>query len=180
MDRKNYGNNLMVKCFKHQYIIGLKRDIKLIIIMIISYIALFTGWVICLYSFYPFYLLMIGALLFILVLWYYLISFLTEPGIIPRRYHTFMTLCEGSNEQNSCYKKQHQHLEIKTNSNDNSLYGDNSNSNNNTSVNNNNNSLIINNSLFINDDNKKIVVNIFPEITQMKDMHKGIIDHCNT
>lgn len=168
----------MIKCFNTHYIIGIKKDIKLVFIMVIAYFASFTGWVLCLYSFYPFYLFMISGLIFILVIWYYLISFFTEPGIIPRRYHTFITLSEGNHEQNAINisnsnnnNKANQNAIIKTTSNENSLCVENT--SNNTSINNNT-STIINNSLIINDDNKKIVINIFPEITQIQDQ-QGIM-----
>ena len=86
MEIKNYGNNISIKICKKKYILGNNMNISLVIIMTFTYTIIFISWVILLYKLYSLYVFIIGAILYLLMLYYYLKSFFTEPGIIPRNY----------------------------------------------------------------------------------------------
>ena len=82
--KKNYGNNLSLFCCKKRYIIGNKMNLSLIIIMSLNYTLITSLWIISLYTFYSLYIYILGIFLYSLLIYYYLKSFFTEPGIIPR------------------------------------------------------------------------------------------------
>ena len=88
--KKYYGNNLSISIFKKKYIIGNNMNISLIISMSFTYTIILSCWVILLYKLYSLYIFIIGFFLYLLLFYYYLKSFFTEPGIIPRNYPKYI------------------------------------------------------------------------------------------
>ena len=88
--KKNYGNNLSISICKKKYIIGNNMNISLVIIMTFIYTILMILWVLLLYHLYSLIIFILGFILYILLLYYYLMSFFTEPGIIPRNYSKYI------------------------------------------------------------------------------------------
>ena len=87
---KNYGNNISITICKKKYIIGNNMNISLVIIMTFIYTILLILWIILLYKLYSLYVFLLGIFLYLLMLYYYLKSFFTEPGIIPRNYPKYI------------------------------------------------------------------------------------------
>jgi palmitoyltransferase ZDHHC9/14/18 len=88
--KKNYGNNYSITIFKRKYIIGNTMNLNLVIIMTFIYTAILVLWIILLQKLYPLYIFITGIFLYLLLLYYYLKSFFTEPGIIPRSHHKYI------------------------------------------------------------------------------------------
>ena len=103
--KKNYGNNIAISICKKRYILGNNMNILLVVIMTFTYTIIIISWVILLYQLYPIYVFIIGSFLYLLVLYYYLKSFFTEPGIIPRNHENFI-LYNNNDTQNQNLKNQ--------------------------------------------------------------------------
>ena len=88
--KKNYGNNISISFCRKKYIIGNYMNISLVIIMTITYTLIIFFWIILLYQLYPLYLFFVGFILYLFLLYYYLKSFFTEPGIIPRNHPKYI------------------------------------------------------------------------------------------
>ena len=102
--KKNYGNNIALSLCKKKYIIGNNMNISLVITMTFTYTIIVISWVILLYQLYSMYMFFIGLLLYLLMLYYYLKSFFTEPGIIPRNHEKFILnndISQKKNEKNA-------------------------------------------------------------------------------
>ena len=98
--KKNYGNNIALSLCKKKYIIGNNMNISLVITMTFTYTIIVISWVILLYQLYSMYMFFIGLLLYLLMLYYYLKSFFTEPGIIPRNHEKFILNNDISQKKN--------------------------------------------------------------------------------
>lgn len=103
--KKYYGNNYSISIFKRKYIIGNTMNLNLIIIMTFTYTIILVLWVILLQKLYSLLTFIIGIFLYILLLYYYLKSFFTEPGIIPRSHHKYI-LNSNSNKNNKNSSKE--------------------------------------------------------------------------
>ena len=88
--KKYYGNNYSITIFKRKYIIGNTMNLNLVIIMTFIYTAILVLWIILLQKLYSLYIFITGIFLYFLLLYYYLKSFFTEPGIIPRSHHKYI------------------------------------------------------------------------------------------
>jgi hypothetical protein len=161
---KKYGNNYKIKFCNKYYVIGLKRNMNLVIYMTLYFIILFIFYIIMFKNFYNIFLFIFGFIFLFATIYNYLLSFLLEPGIIPRNI----------NKNN---------LNFNTNSNLNNNNNSNLNNNNNNNINlnlnleNNNNSAELemfdnNNSERINENNrsfyikKKKTIDIIPDFLQ--------------
>ena len=103
--QKYYGNNYSISIFKRKYIIGNTMNLNLVIIMTFIYTAILVLWIILLQKLYSLYIFIIGIFLYFLLLYYYLKSFFTEPGIIPRSHHKYI-LNANSNKSNKNSSKE--------------------------------------------------------------------------
>ena len=81
---KIIGNNIIIKFCDKNYVLGLKRDLILMFMMSFLYIFLFIFWIIILRKFHSIIYFIIVTIFFILMFINYWLSFLKEPGIIPR------------------------------------------------------------------------------------------------
>ena len=81
---KIIGNNIIIKLCDKNYVLGLKRDLLLMFMMSFLYIFLFIFWIIILRKFHSIIYFIIVTIFFILMFINYWLSFLKEPGIIPR------------------------------------------------------------------------------------------------
>ena len=90
MESKLYGNNYSISICRKKYVIGNNMNISLVITMTLTYTIILVCWIILLFKLYSLYLFIIGIILYLLLLYYYLISFFTEPGIIPRNYPEYI------------------------------------------------------------------------------------------
>ena len=88
--KKNYGNNISISFCKKKYIIGIKLNISLVITMSLLYTFITSFWILFLYPSISLFIFFLGIFLYILLLYYYLKSFFTEPGIIPRNYPKYI------------------------------------------------------------------------------------------
>ena len=88
--KKNYGNNIIFSFCGKEYIIGNNMNLSLVIIMTIVYTIILIFWITLLFQLYSLYIFIIGFFLYSLLLYYYLKSFFTEPGIIPRNHPKYI------------------------------------------------------------------------------------------
>ena len=88
--KRNYGNigsNLVV-CNK--YVWGEKSGLCVIIIMILAELSSFTVFVVFNYEFFGFYIYIIGGVFLLITEIFYILAFVTEPGIIPRNHPDYI------------------------------------------------------------------------------------------
>ena len=111
--KKYYGNNLSISICKKKYIIGNKMNLSLIISMSLTYTIILACWIILLYQLYSLYIFIIGIILYLLLLYYYLKSFFTEPGIIPRNYPKYI-LNDNNNNKEIKYSKENDYTTYQT------------------------------------------------------------------
>ena len=88
--KKNYGNNISIKICKKKYIIGIKLNICLVINMCLIFTFIISFWILLLYKLLSIYIFLFGIFLYCLLIYNYLKSFFTEPGIIPRNYSKYI------------------------------------------------------------------------------------------
>lgn len=104
-----YNNFSYILCGKRK-VLCLKRDIKTIVLMSILF---FFDLIISIYLYHSFlniYFLIIILLLFILMFANYILSIITEPGIIPRNYKKYVL--NTTNETN-CFINKTNNIQIK-------------------------------------------------------------------
>ena len=83
----NIGKNIVL-CKK--YVFGIPTSLIIFIGNLLAIIAVFIGWVLSNNIFYPFYIYLINTPPSILMVYYYLLAFLVEPGIIPRHHPDYV------------------------------------------------------------------------------------------
>ena len=88
--QKNYGNNLRCSFFKKNYIIGNKFNVSLVITMSIIFTLVISLWILFLFNTISKFIIIFGIFLYFLLIYNYLKSFFTEPGIIPRSYPKYI------------------------------------------------------------------------------------------
>ena len=88
--RPHYGNigSNIVLCNK--YVIGTKKNITYFLMNFIGSFLTFVAWIIFNNSFFPFYIYIIGGIPFLLSEFFYFLSFIIEPGIIPRNHPDYI------------------------------------------------------------------------------------------
>ena len=86
LNYKNIGNNIIC-CNK--YVFGTKDNLGLFILILFGIILTYIGWILSNNYFYPIYFYFIGTILFLSTIIFFLLSFFTEPGIIPRFHPDF-------------------------------------------------------------------------------------------
>ena len=86
LNYKNIGNNII---FCNKYVFGTKDNLGLFILILFGIILTYIGWIISNNYFYPIYFYFIGTILFLSTIIFFLLSFFTEPGIIPRFHPDF-------------------------------------------------------------------------------------------
>ena len=94
---KNIGNNLVVF---GKYVFGPKNSLCLLFFIMISIAVSWSLWVYFLGSFYSIYVYIYCSFYFILTEYYILLSYITEPGIIPKNHPKFQ-----KNENNELMDK---------------------------------------------------------------------------
>ena len=77
----NIGKNIVL-CNK--YVLGIKSSLALFIFTFLGMISTFLGWILTNNIFYPKIIYIIGGIPFTLTQIFFILCFLTEPGIIPR------------------------------------------------------------------------------------------------
>ena len=92
----NVGSNVVI-CNK--YVIGPKSGIIVIILLPIFIFIIFTAWILSNNSFFPFYIYIIGGIPLLLTVIFYLLTSLTEPGIIPRNHPDYIAKEKTEEEQ---------------------------------------------------------------------------------
>ena len=90
----NIGKNIVIK---NKYVLGLKSHLCMVIFTFIGMVLTFLSWILSNNSFYPIYVYIIGGIPFILTQIFFILCFITEPGIIPRNDPRFS---ESHNEMN--------------------------------------------------------------------------------
>ena len=83
----NIGKNIV---FCNKYVFGIKSTFYLFIFTFIGMVLTFLGWVISNNKFYSLYIYIGGGILFLLTQIFFILCFLTEPGIIPRNDPNFI------------------------------------------------------------------------------------------
>ena len=106
----NIGRNIVI-CNK--YVLGIKSSLSLFILTFIGMMLTFFGWIIFNNYFYSIYIYIIGGIPYCITQYFFILCFLTEPGIIPRNDPLFS---EVNNKNNDKLKKND---ENDNNSNDN-------------------------------------------------------------
>ena len=87
----NIGNNIIL--FK-KYVIGIKKNIFLFIITIVGISLTWFGWVFTCGNFYSTKLYIICGIAYFLTLFFMILCFFIEPGIIPRKCPEFSKISE--------------------------------------------------------------------------------------
>ena len=182
----NIGRNIVI-CKK--YVIGVRETFYLIISMIILEISELIAFILFNNSFFPFYLYIIVGVLLLLNLIFYIITFLTEPGIIPRNHPDFIKKESIENNiENKDIKEIKVNKEINNDnlSQNNNLFDNNINSKNNLIVNGNNDNeeLGINNNKKVSnnnqDENTKPRIFTERECSTCKIIRPPGASHCST
>ena len=93
----NIGNNIVV-CNK--YVLGIKSSLILFIFTLLGMNVTFIGWILSNNTFYQNYIYIIGGIPFILTQIFFILCFLTEPGIIPRNDPNFLEKHDNLNKEN--------------------------------------------------------------------------------
>ena len=93
----NIGNN-MICCDK--YVIGEKSGIFVVVSMTFGECVTIALWIIFNGSYFPWYIYLIGGVLYLITETFYLMAFLTEPGIIPRNHPDYIKKANGEEEIN--------------------------------------------------------------------------------
>ena len=93
----NIGSNIVL-CNKH--VLGVKESFSMVIMMIILECISFAAWIVFNNSFFPFYIYIIGGVFLLITEIFYIISFATEPGIIPRNHPDFIRKKKPEEENN--------------------------------------------------------------------------------
>ena len=101
---KTFGNNIELKLFNKKIVIGIKRDLSLMFMMSGLFIFILIFWIILLRDFHSTSFLIITFIIFLIMFINYWISFLKEPGIIPRNSSKF--IITKKEEEKSQLKKQ--------------------------------------------------------------------------
>ena len=83
----NIGSNLVL-CNK--YVMGAKSGIFVVIIMIVGELLSFAAFVVFNQPYFPFYIYIIGGVLLLITEIFYLLGFMSDPGIIPRNHPDFI------------------------------------------------------------------------------------------
>lgn len=118
----NIGNNIIC-CNK--YVVGEKSGLFVVIFMILGECATLALWIVFNDSYFPFYIYIIGGFFLLICITFYLLAFLTEPGIIPRNHPDFI-IKKIKNEEaknipnnniNEISPKQNEELNINNNQN---------------------------------------------------------------
>ena len=107
----NIGSNIVI-CNK--YVWGEKSGIRAVIMMVSSELISFAAFVIFNQEYFPFYIYIIGAALLLTTEIFYLLGFMTEPGIIPRNHPDYI-IKEKNEEKNDENKNNINEVEIKIN-----------------------------------------------------------------
>ena len=182
----NIGRNIVI-CKK--YVIGVRETFYLIISMIILEISELIAFILFNNSFFPFYIYIIVGVLLLLNLIFYIITFLTEPGIIPRNHPDFIKKESIENNiENKDIKEIKVNKEINNDnlSQNNNLFDNNINSKNNLIVNGNNDNeeLGINNNKKVSnnnqDENTKPRIFTERECSTCKIIRPPGASHCST
>ena len=84
---RNIGKNIVLK---NKYVLGLKSHLCMVIFTFIGMFLAFLSWILSNNSFYPIYIYIIGGISFILTQIFFILCFITEPGIIPRNDPRFL------------------------------------------------------------------------------------------
>ncbi len=101
---KTFGNNIELKFFNKKIVIGIKRDLSLMFMMSGLFIFILIFWIFILRDFHSTTFLIITFIIFLIMFINYWISFLKEPGIIPRNSSKF--IITKKEEEKSQLKKQ--------------------------------------------------------------------------
>jgi hypothetical protein len=137
----NIGSNIVL-CNKH--VLGAKESFSMVITMIILECISFAAWIVFNNSFFPFYIYIIGGVFLLITEIFYIISFATEPGIIPRNHPDFIRKKKPeeennikNNPENLVQNKNEIYISNSNNININHNIGDINNNNNNQNIANN-------------------------------------------
>lgn len=84
--KKNIGENIILSCGKSKKVIGIKNTIHVVIFLLIGITAIFTLFIIAANSYINIFLYCPGILFYTCTMTYLILSFITEPGIIPRNH----------------------------------------------------------------------------------------------
>ena len=88
----------MVLCNK--YVLGYKPTSSVIISIIIGELLAFAAWVVFNNTFFPFYIYIIGGIILLITIIFYILSFIIEPGIIPRNHPDYIKKEDTKKENN--------------------------------------------------------------------------------
>ena len=83
----NIGSNLVL-CNK--YVMGAKSGIYVVVFMILGELLSFAAFVVFNQPFFPFYIYIIGGVFLLLTEIFYLLGYMTDPGIIPRNHPDYI------------------------------------------------------------------------------------------
>ena len=105
----NIGSNLVL-CNK--YVMGAKSGIYVVVFMILASLLSFTAFVVFNHPFFPFYIYIIGGVFLLLTEIFYLLGYMTDPGIIPRNHPDYI---KKRKDEEKIVENNINELEIKTN-----------------------------------------------------------------
>ena len=95
--KRNIGNNQIITCGSEKKVIGIKKTRQLVFLLLFGLLGTFTLWIISTFNFLSYYFYLIGCCFFILTALNLILSYITEPGIIPRNHPDYI---KKDNEEN--------------------------------------------------------------------------------
>ena len=96
--KKHYGNIGNNSIFCNKYVVGEKNGIYAVISMIFVELASFVIFIVVNQDFFEFYIYFINGVLLFLTEIFYILAYVTEPGIIPRNHPDYIKKDEKKHE----------------------------------------------------------------------------------
>ncbi len=92
--------NFIINCNNKKYLIGIKRDFYIVLLMLLLFFSMYFISMIFYSKFYNIKIIIFITILFIFTIYNYLCVFFIEPGIIPRNSQNFqMNITESNSEK---------------------------------------------------------------------------------
>ena len=118
LNKPHYGNIGSNIVLFNKYVFGIKQNLILFIITIIGISLTWFGWVFTCGNFYSIKLYIICGISYFLTIFFMILSFIIEPGIIPRKCPDFSKVTEDSsknNKNNDLKEEEKQNDKVKDN-----------------------------------------------------------------
>ena len=96
---RKIGKNMILNCFSIKKVIGIKSNLYLFLLIYFLIILELVVWIVTNNSFFSLYVYVITLIPAFLTIYYMLLVFITEPGIIPKYHPDYIKLNEDEEEE---------------------------------------------------------------------------------